>query len=135
MISQRMEGSGTLQRGTWVAAGAFNDEGTVRITQIDSTNQGDGTLLIEATHELVSGEVEEQMMELRSENILQPFPPPPPRRRVLTEGPWRLASGTGAYANFRARGRMYSTVTDRMDDKGNVVREVTLVRDGSARPR
>jgi hypothetical protein len=134
MISQRMRGRGTEQTGTWVAAGAIDDEGTARITQIQSTDQDDGTLLIEATHLLVSDADEEQMIELRSETILQPFPPPPPQRRVLVEGPWRLISGTKRYANLRARGKLYATVTDRVGDEG-VDREVTLVRDGSARRR
>jgi hypothetical protein len=132
MISQRMRGRGTDQTGTWVAAGAIDDEGTARITQIQSTDQDDGTLLIEATHLLVSDADEEQMIELRSETILQPFPPPPPQKRVLVEGPWRLISGTKRYANLRARGRLYATITDRA--VGNTRRrEITLVRDGSAR--
>lgn len=136
MISQRMRGRGTDQTGTWVAAGAIDDEGEARITQIQITpHPEDGTALIEATHVLVSADDPDQMIELRSRNTLQPFPPLEPQHRVLTEGPWRLASGTKAYANLRARGRMYATVTDRVDDQGVVDREVTLVRDGSARQR
>jgi hypothetical protein len=132
MISQRMEGVGTSQAGTWVAAGAIDDEGTARITQIQSTHQ-DGTLLIDATHVLVSGDDEEQRMELRSRTTLQPFPPQGPQRRVLVEGPWRLTSGTKAYANLRARGKLYATVADVVNEEGEEVRQVTLVRDGSAR--
>jgi hypothetical protein len=133
MISQRMEGVGTGQSGTWVAAGAIDDEGTVRITQIDSTDQGDGTALIDATHVLVSAGDGEQMIELRSRTTLQPFPPQGPQRRVLVEGPWRLTRGTKAYANLRARGKLYATVADVVKDEGDEVRQVTLVRDGSAR--
>ena len=132
MISQRMQGIGTAQSGTWVAAGAINDEGTVSITQIDDEPGDPGTIVIVATHELVSTA---GSIELRSTTTLQPFPPPPPKRRVLVEGPWRLTSGTGAYANLSARGRMYATVTDAVDAQGRPTREVTLVRDGSARVR
>jgi hypothetical protein len=131
MISQRMRGRGTAQIGTWVAAGAIDDEGTARVTDIQGTEQPDGTLLIVATHVLVSGDDPDQMIELRDRTILQPFPPPEPQHRVLVEGRWRLASGTKSYANLRARGRLYATVTDRLVD-GTVDREVTLVRDGSA---
>jgi hypothetical protein len=133
MISQRMEGVGTEQAGTWVAAGAIDDEGKARIATIHSTDPEDGTLVIDATHELVSGGDEEQRMELRSRTTLQPFPPQGPQRRVLVEGPWRLTSGTKAYANLRARGKLYATVADVVDEEGNEVRQVTLVRDGSAR--
>jgi hypothetical protein len=131
MISQRMRGPGTAQSGTWVAAGAIDDEGTARITQIERTEQDDGTLLIVATHVLVSGDDPDQMIELRSRTTLQPFPPPEPQHRVLVEGRWSLASGTKAYANLRARGKLYATITDRVGDQG-VDREITLVRDGSA---
>jgi hypothetical protein len=130
MISQRMRGRGTSQTGTWVAAGAIDDEGTARVTQIQSTGQEDGTLLIEATHVLVSGDDPDQMIELRDRTTLQPFPPPEPQHRVLVEGRWRLASGTKAYADRSARGKLYATVTDRLVD-GTVDREATLVRDGS----
>jgi hypothetical protein len=135
MISQRMQGRGTSQTGTWVAAGAIDDEGAARITQIQSTAQDDGTLLILATFVLVSGDDPDQMIELRDRTTLQPFPPQGPQHRVLTEGTWRLTSGTKAYANFRARGKLYSTVTDRVDDQGRMDREVTMVRDGSVRQR
>jgi hypothetical protein len=133
MISQRMRGRGTAQSGTWVAAGAIDDEGTARITEIEIAMQDDGTALIEATHELVSGGDPDLMIELRSETTLQPFPPPPPKGRVLVEGPWRQISGTKKYANLRARGKLYATITDVVDAQGGVDREVTLVRDGSAR--
>jgi hypothetical protein len=132
MISQRMQGSGTAQSGTWVAAGAINDEGTARITEIESEDQEDGTRLIKATHVLVSGGDPAQMIELRSQSLLRPFPPPPPKRRVMVEGSWRLVAGTKAYANLRARGKLYATAADREID-GGPVREITLVRDGSAR--
>jgi hypothetical protein len=130
MISQRMRGRGTSQTGTWVAAGAIDDEGTARVTQIQSTGQDDGTLLIEATHVLVSGDDPDQMIEFRDRTTLQPFPPPEPQHRVLVEGRWSLASGTKAFANLSARGRLYATVTDRLVD-GTVDRELTMVRDGS----
>ena len=97
------------------------------VAQIQGSQQ-DGTLFVVATHLLVS---DQGQIELRDRTILQPFPPPPPRRRVLFEGRWRLASGTGAFANLRARGRLYGTVTDVVDDQGVVDREATLVRDGS----
>jgi hypothetical protein len=129
MISQRMQGIGTAQSGNWVAAGAINDEGEVSITQIDDEPGDPGTIEIVATHELVGSA---GSIELRSRTTLQPFPPPPPKRRVLVEGRWRLTSGTGAYANLSARGRMYATVTDVVLPGGQVTREVTLVRDGSA---
>jgi hypothetical protein len=133
MISERMRGRGTAQIGTWVGAGAIDDEGTARITEIELTKQDDGTALIVATHVLVSGDDPDQMIELRSRTTLQPFPPPPPKGRILVEGPWRLISGTKAYASLRARGRMHATVTDVVGDQGDVDREITLVRDGSAR--
>ena len=89
--------------------------------------------MIESTHVLVSGGDEDQMIELRSRTTLQPFPPPEPQHRVLVEGPWRLTSGTKAYANLRARGKLYATVADVVNDEGEEVRQVTMVRDGSAR--
>jgi hypothetical protein len=134
MISQRMRGRGTSQTGTWVAAGAIDDEGAARITQIQSTERDDGTLLIEATFVLVSADDPDQMIELRDRTTLQPFPPPEPQHRVLIEGTWRLASGTKAYANLRARGKVYATITDRIIEE-RVDREVTMVRDGSAERR
>jgi hypothetical protein len=135
MISQRMRGRGTSQSGTWVAAGAIDDEGEATITQIQGTQQPDGTLLIVATHVLVSDDDPDQKIELRDRTILQPFPPPEPQHRVLVEGTWRLASGTKAYANLRARGKLYATITDVVGDQGDVDREVTMVRDGSAKRR
>lgn len=127
MISQRMRGRGTSQIGTWVAAGGINDEGQASVTQINGTTQ-DGTLLVVSTHLLVN---DQGQLALRDRAILQPYPPPPPRRRVLLEGRWKLVSGTGAYADLRARGKLYATATDVVVDQG-VDRELTLVRDGSA---
>jgi hypothetical protein len=135
MISQRMEAeldaagrTTELFTGPWVAAGAIDDEGTATITQTEVTSQ-DGTALVEATHVLTS---QAGTLKLESRATLRPFPPPPPNRRVLVEGTWRLVEGTNAYANLRARGRLYATITDRA--VGNTRRrEITLVRDGSAR--
>jgi hypothetical protein len=135
MISQRMRGRGTSQSGTWVAAGAIDDEGTATIPQTQITPQEDGTALIVATHVLVSADDPDQMIELRSRSTLQPFPPPEPQHRVLVEGTWRLTSGTKAYADLRARGKVYATITDRVDEQGREDREVTMVRDGSAERR
>jgi hypothetical protein len=47
----------------------------------------------------------------------------------MVEGTWRLVVATKAYANLRARGRMYGTLTDRVSEGR---REITFVRDGSA---
>jgi hypothetical protein len=91
MISQRMRGPGTAQSGTWVAAGAIDDEGTARITQIQSTPQSDGTTLIEATHVLVSGDDQDQMIELRSEPSCSRFRPR--QHRVLVGGPGGWSPG------------------------------------------
>jgi hypothetical protein len=135
MISQRMRGVGTAQIGTWVAAGAINDEGAASVAQIERGEEDDGTLPIETTFVLVSAANTAQRIELRDRTILQPFPPPPPRRRVLVEGTWTLVSGTEEYANLRARGtrgKVYATVYDVVNAQGGVDREVTLVRDGSA---
>jgi hypothetical protein len=138
MISQRMQaprtGGPTDQTGPWVAAGAIDDEGTATITQSQITPQSDGTALVEATHLLTSRDPA-QRLELESRTRLRPFPPPPPNRRVMVEGTWRLVSATGAYANLRANGRLYATITDSVIDgtEPMEIRKITLVRDGSAR--
>jgi hypothetical protein len=140
MISQRMQrpraGAPTDLIGRWVGAGAINDGGTARITQAQVTDQSDGTALVETTYELTSEDVPDQMLVLRSLGTLRPFPPPPPKRRGLVEGTWRLVSATGAYANLRANGRFYETITDgEIDDPPQEIREITLVRSGRARVR
>jgi hypothetical protein len=132
MISQRMQAPpGQKQKGSWVAAGVIDDEGTAEITKLQVTGQPGGKALVIATHVLASGDDPEQMIELDSRSWLRPYPPPEPKHRVLVEGTWKLVAGTKAYANLRARGRMYATVTDRVVGD-HTEREITLVRDGSA---
>jgi hypothetical protein len=138
MISQRMEaplnaaGQPTdLFTGPWVAAGAINDEGTATITQTQVTPQPGGKARVLATHVLTSLGNPAQTLKLESRTTLRPFPPPPPKRRVLVEGTWRLVEATEAYANLHANGRLFATITDR-GTGSNRVREITLVRDGSA---
>jgi hypothetical protein len=139
MISQRMQaprtGGPTNQTGSWVAAGAIDDTGTATITQAQITPQSDGTALVATTHLLTSRDDPAQMLELESRARMRPFPPPPPNRRVMLEGTCRLVSATRAYANLRANGRLYATITDRViDDPEPIeIREITLVRDGSVR--
>jgi hypothetical protein len=140
MISQRMEadldaaGRPTeLFTGRWVAAGAIDDEGTATITQTQVTQQPSGTALVVATHVLASRVDPTQTLELESRTTLRPFPPQEPNRRVLVEGTWRLVEATKDYANLRARGRLFATITDREVDENQEIREITLVRDGSAR--
>jgi hypothetical protein len=134
MISERMGApGGTQPTGTWIAAGAINDEGDATITTIVVTPDPDGgKASVTATHVLTSRGDPAQMIELSSQSWLRPFPPPPPKRRVMVEGRWKLVAGTKAYANLRARGKLYATAADREVD-GGPVREITLVRDGSAR--
>jgi hypothetical protein len=129
MISQRMEGRGTEQTGRWVAAGAIDDEGPASVAQIQRGQERDGTVEIRTTFVLDSDAVPGQRMELRDVATLQPFPPPEPQHRTLAEGSWTVISGTGAYANLRADGEVYSTGTDR----AVVGREITLVREGRRR--
>jgi uncharacterized lipoprotein YmbA len=133
MISQRLEAQlGQTQKGTWVAAGAINDEGDATITtSVVTPDADDGEASVTATHVLTSRGDSAQMIELSSQTRLRPFPPPPPKGRVMVEGRWRLVAGTKAYANLRARGKLYATITDRLV-KGKPGREITLVRDGSA---
>ena len=120
MISQRMKATAPgRQSGTWVAAGAMNDAGHVDATAV-VVEHGGGKALIKATHTLsgVDG-----MITLESHTWFRPFPPPIPPR-VLVEGDWNQVAGTGAYAEMKARGKLYATVDQ-------ATGEITIVRDGS----
>lgn len=131
MISQRMQlfvGSSD-QTGTWVAAGAINDEGTAFATSV-VVPHGGGKALVTATHTLTNS-AENGMIELLSNTWLRPFPPPTPNR-VMVEGTWMLVAATGAYADVHAYGKLYATVSPGPVVDDRPTREITIVRDGSA---
>lgn len=119
-ISQRMnpgEQAGT-QVGTWVVAGAINDAGSATAqVSVDPTGRGTGTHILTSSAGTLT---------LDEDVRIQPFPPPTPRR-LMVEGTWRLVAATGAYADLKARGKIYATV-DREKDPP----EITFVRDGRA---
>jgi hypothetical protein len=134
MISQRMQAPlGKKQFGSWAAAGAIDDEGAATITNIVLVPvPGSDKALATVTQVLISRDDPAQMLELVDHVWVRPFPPPPPNHRVMLEGTWELVAATKAYANLRARGKLYGTNVDRLvDDKPG--RESTQVRDGSAR--
>ena len=121
LISQRMRATGPgTQSGTWVAAGAINDAGTVTATSV-VVEHGGGKALVKATHVLSSVD---GTLTLESHTWFRPFPPPAPPR-AMVEGPWKQVDATGVYADLDARGRLYATVDQ-------TTREITIVRDGRA---
>jgi hypothetical protein len=131
MISQRMQAfvGSSDQRGTWVAAGAINDEGTAFATSA-VVPHGGGKALVTATHTLTNS-AENGMIQLESHTWLRPFPPPTPNR-VMVEGTWMLVAATGAYADMQAYGKLYATVSPGPVVDERPTREITIVRDGSA---
>jgi hypothetical protein len=132
MISQRMwafAGSPELN-GTWVAAGAINDEGTAHATAVVHPHSG-GKALVTGTHTLTNS-ADNGTIELSGHSWLRPYPPPTPNR-VMVEGTWMLVSATGAYADVQAYGRLYATVRPGPVVDDRPTREVTIVRDGTAR--
>ena len=133
IISQRMQAPlGMKQIGSWVAAGAIDDEGTATITNIVLTPvPGAGKALATVTQVLISRDDPAQMLELLDHVWVRPFPLPPPNHRVKLEGTWQLVAGTKAYADLRARGKLSGTNTDRLVD-GKPGRESTVVRGGTA---
>jgi hypothetical protein len=140
MISQRMDapldpdGRPTDDfTGSWVAAGAIDDEGSARITQAVVTQQDGGTATIEATHVLTGRGDPARTLTLKTSTTLRPIPPPQPNRRVLVEGRWELVEATGAFAGLHADGKLYATITDREVGENREIREITLVRDGRRR--
>lgn len=126
MISERNQltsfnpatGSGT-QSGTWDAAGAVNDEGTVDVT-FTVVPDGDGKGILSGTHVLTSPTGTITIETTRA--FVRPFPPP---TRAMAEGQWEIAGATGAYAGLSGRGKIYATA-DFTDG------EITIVRDGMA---
>jgi hypothetical protein len=121
IISQRMKATGPgAQSGTWVAAGAVNDNGTADATSV-VVEHGDGKALVKATHILSSVD---GTITLESHTWFRPFPPPTPPH-VMVEGEWKQVAATGVYADMDCRGRLYATVD-------LTTREITIVRDGSA---
>jgi hypothetical protein len=125
MISERNQltsfdpatGSGT-QSGTWDAAGAVNDEGTVDVT-FTVVPDGDGKGILSGTHVLTSPT---GTITIETRAFVRPFPPP---ARAMAEGQWEVAGATGAYAGLSGRGKIYATA-DFTDG------EITIVRDGMA---
>jgi hypothetical protein len=107
------------QAGTWVAAGAINDAGNATAADVTVDANGNG----KATHTLTGSA---GTLTLDEDVRIQPFPPPTPRR-LMVEGTWRLVAATGAYADLKARGKIYATV-----DREKNPPEITFVRDGRA---
>ena len=121
MISERMQlTSPTTQAGTWVGAGAVNDAGSATAT-FTVVPHGDDVGLLTGTHVLTGST---GTITIETTAFVRPFPPPTPPR-VMAEGTWKVASGTGAYADLKGRGKIYAT--------GDFATgEITIVRDGTA---
>jgi hypothetical protein len=132
MISQRLlvvAGSPELY-GTWVAAGAINDAGTAHASAVVRAHSG-GKALVTGIHTLTNS-ADNGTIELSGHSWLRPYPPPAPNR-VMVEGTWMLVAATGAYADVQAYGRLYATVSPGPVVDDHPTREITIVRDGTAR--
>jgi hypothetical protein len=114
--------SATTQVGTFVAAGAVNDAGSVTATFSVVPSSHPGVGLLTGTH-VLTGSSGTITVETRAKVI--PFPPPTPPRALAT-GKWRVVSGTGSYAGLRGGGKIAATA-----DFTNG--EITIAREGKVK--
>lgn len=110
-------GAGTLA-GTFVAAGAVNEAGTVAATFTLLPEKG-GCGRLKGTHVLSapSGTI-----SVGTDAVACPYPPKSPPRSFV-RGKWFVVGGTGAYAGVEGKGRILAT-----GDLGTG--EITIARDG-----
>ncbi len=110
-------GAGTLA-GSFVSAGAVNEAGSVAATfSLVPVRGGCGRLT--GTHVLTGAN---GTISVQTDALACPYPPGTPPRSFVRGG-WKVASGTGAYAGLRGKGRIYAT-----GDFGTGV--ITIARDG-----
>jgi hypothetical protein len=110
-------GAGTLA-GTFVAAGAVNEAGTVAATFTLLPEKG-GCGRLTGTHVLTapSGTI-----SVGTDALACPYPPKAPPRSFV-RGKWFVVGATGAYARLAGKGRILAT-----GDLGTG--EITIARDG-----
>jgi hypothetical protein len=110
-------GAGTLT-GTFMAAGAINDAGTVAATFSLVPEKG-GCGRLTGVHVLTATT---GTLSVRTNAVACPFPPKAPPRTYV-RGKWSVVGGTGAYAGLDGKGRILAT-----GDLGTG--EITIARDG-----
>ena len=122
VLTERNELTGpTSQAGTWAAAGAINDAGTVVVDEFTVTSTVEGEASITGTHVLTG---EHGTISIETNGTVRPFPPPEPPR-VFVEGGWHIVGGTGDYADLAGDGHLHVTV-----DFTNG--QLTIAREGTA---
>ncbi|SED15553.1 hypothetical protein [Paenibacillus sp. GP183] len=104
-------GTGT-QTGTFVAAGAVNDSGTVTANfQIGTGGILTSPFTLTSSVGTITGFTRAKVI---------PFPS---TTRSFAKGTWTFVNGTGRYAGIRGRGKILATIDF-------TTREVTIARDG-----